>query len=205
MDHHPRPANLEELETLVQGAIDYFNMSRNQLLIDIPLVVLEADLLVLVNCCMNIIHVVVHRLIHCLYSVIYVDLSLQLLSLMLTDKTLDLGNEFSGFTLSYEFRRLNSINEKLYLCQLEFSGIDMVVSFSPNLLLDDFDSKFLCHILEVIVDTLPLSSDSILLKLIHDLRHGRCMLVIGLLLHDLHEICEFELLVKTSRHNFTSQ
>ena len=28
MDHHPRPANLEELETLVQGAIDYFNRKR---------------------------------------------------------------------------------------------------------------------------------------------------------------------------------
>ncbi|MEO2768760.1 IS3 family transposase [Ligilactobacillus ruminis] len=28
MDHHPRPANLKELETLVQGAIDYFNRKR---------------------------------------------------------------------------------------------------------------------------------------------------------------------------------
>ena len=28
MDHHPRPANLEELETLVQDAIDYFNRKR---------------------------------------------------------------------------------------------------------------------------------------------------------------------------------
>ena len=28
MDNHPRPANLEELEKLVQGAIDYFNRKR---------------------------------------------------------------------------------------------------------------------------------------------------------------------------------
>ena len=128
-------------------------MSWNKLFVNIPFKIFEPDFLVLIDCGMNIIHIIIHGLIHCLYPIVDIHLTLQLLCLMLTDKALNFCNQLTGFCLGDKLRRLNRINKKFYFCKFKFSGTHMIISFSTNLLFDNLNPKLICHILKVCVDT----------------------------------------------------
>ena len=128
-------------------------MSWNKLFVNVPFIIFEPDFLVLIDCGMNIIDIVIHRLIHCLYPIIDIHLTLQLLRLMLTDKTLNFCNQLTGFCLRDKLRRLNCIDEKFHFCKLKFSWTHMIIGFSANLLFDNLNPKLICHILKVSIDT----------------------------------------------------
>ena len=155
-------------------------MSWNKLLTNIPFIIFEPNFLVLIDCGMNIIHVVIYRFIHSLHAIIDIYLALKQFCLVLTDIALNLIDQFSGFGLCNKLGRLYCINKELDLCQFKLSGTNMVICLSTNLLLDNLYTKLIRHILKVSINTFSFCGYIIFSKLVHNLRHCKRMLIICL-------------------------
>ncbi len=186
-----RPGAYREPFSLVQDVLRFIRL---------PGEVFEADLPVVLDGVVDLVHAVIYALVHGLDPAVDKDLPLDLTGLILAHKALDLFDELTGFALGDEFRALDRIDKELDFRKLKFPGAHMVVGLPAYLLLDDLDPELL-HVLKIGIDALALGGNIVPCEFVHDLVKCERMLVIRFLEHDLHKVREFELLVCSSGHS----
>ena len=169
------------------------------LLLHVPLIVLEPDLLILGDSVMNGVHRIVNALIHGLDPPGDIDLALQLHGLIAADQLLQLPDQGVGLLLRDKLRRLNGVHQKLQLRQFKRPGDHVVVIALPRRLSLHLDPQYF-QVLEVGVNALAVGGDLILSQGRDDLRHGDVVVVVCALQHDLSQTVKLELLIGSLGH-----
>ena len=107
-----------------------------QLLLNCPLRIMEFDLFILINSRVNIIYVIIHRFILCLWPVYDEYISGKHFGICLTAKLLQFLYQFLGFLFCDKFRRLNCIHQELQLRQFKIPGTNIIARALAFLLLN---------------------------------------------------------------------
>ena len=109
---------------------------------------------------MDLIHVIVHTLVHGLDPTRYKHLALQLPGLVDAGKALKFFDQLHGFFIGNEFRRLYAIHQQFQLRQLESAVRHVIASTFPPYKLHIYPK--LAQLLHIVVQAFPFCIDPML-------------------------------------------
>ena len=147
------------------------------LLPDRVLKIMEADLAILRNTPVKLVHIIVDGLIHGLDPVLYIKLAPQQLRIIDTGQAFDLLDQRQGLLVRNEFGRLHAVHQQFQFRQLKFMAGHIVPTVFPTAGLKNV-KPILPQRLQIIIDALALCRNPVAFQLPNQLGHRHRVILI---------------------------